>query len=194
MPEIQVPEIVQKLRKRFSIKGTGSISTLAPELVGVILVEDLRDQESEWNPCTAGGNRTPVAGELSHRGLWHPAGSGKIVILDRIRVRLATTGWYQLRRATVSLGNQQQGLTRDWRRHSAFAVCEETHNTSVGVVGDVYNSAGLAADPGSQDVALGITIIPGSGLSVVAGTANIGLTVQWFWRERDQRADDELIR
>lgn len=48
MPRIQTADITALIRERFQIKGAGSIDTLAPELVGVINV----DQLMPWRSMT----------------------------------------------------------------------------------------------------------------------------------------------
>lgn len=63
MPRIQVPRISQALRERFGIRGPGSIETLAPELVGVVLADDIRAKVEipvcGWVTATGAGGHRP---------------------------------------------------------------------------------------------------------------------------------------
>ena len=63
-PQIQDPELAERLRRKFAIVGSSSIDTIAPELVGVVVVDELlpvkeRFEQSATTNITADTNDIP---------------------------------------------------------------------------------------------------------------------------------------
>lgn len=68
MPEIQAPEVSQQFRRRFGIVGADGVASLSPELVGVVVVDDLRDDVGAAAPTFPGiasGTQAGVANEFT---------------------------------------------------------------------------------------------------------------------------------
>lgn len=53
MPQIQAPELAEALRRKFSIVGGSPIDTIAPELVGVVVVDVLLPRLLRLDGCTS---------------------------------------------------------------------------------------------------------------------------------------------
>ena len=116
MPQIQRPDLAEALRRKFDIVGPSSIDTIAPELVGVVIVDELipRQQRHEAAITTQATGDTGDIPEIELRNM----DPGRLLVIDeihlsananaRLRVRLVAPG------GTLS-GSQGQGTSRDLR-------------------------------------------------------------------------------
>jgi len=192
MPEIQVPEIVSKLRRRFQLKGHASISTLAPELVPVIVVEDVTDaMEDVWVPAMAHGIEGATVNEYSMHLLANPVGSSRIIIIDDIFVQSTAAVEVQLRGRTASnLTNVDGVVWRDTRKRG-FPTAVYSTGSNVAAVGDNlhFNNLQLLAGE-TMRVPLTYILDEGEGLLLRCVLVNTAFHAGYLWRERDKRADD----
>lgn len=92
MAIIQRPGIGERIRRAFGILQTGEFATISPELVPVVLAEDLTGPSiDEGYPRLAVGTRALAAsvGEFSEIYLVNPAGAQSDVLLEEIWARVA---------------------------------------------------------------------------------------------------------
>jgi len=194
MPEIQVPEIVQKLRERFQLKGHASISTLAPEIVPVVITEDLlREGASEWREAMWSMDIAAVAAEYSYALLLNPAGSGVYCMIDGIYARLSADGTVLLKKYVTNLANLSSGIWKDISK-SDYPTCKPSWLNQVGLIGDQLNWNGLYSratlQPNDWWQNPRVVLQPGNGLLVFPTSKNVGMGIGFSWRERASRVDD----
>lgn len=85
MPIIQRPDLVAKIRTAFDLGGPDAINTISPEVVPVVLLEDLVSRRDPSSSVLFAIGRTAATGANSNQvQLWNPVGSGIIVILKAI--------------------------------------------------------------------------------------------------------------
>lgn len=79
MPLIHAPDVSTRLRNRYGIVGEGTVDTLAPELVPIAIVDDLREaQQSEDLECWAGHELNPSAAENAEHAFINPTVPGDV--------------------------------------------------------------------------------------------------------------------
>lgn len=116
MPQIQRPDLAEALRRKFDIVGPSGIDTIAPELVGVIIVDELipRLQRHE---AAISAVATGDAGDIPEIELRN-MDPGRLLIIDEIS--LSASGNNRVRVRTLApggtlSGSQGQGTSRDFR-------------------------------------------------------------------------------
>ncbi len=116
MPQIQAPALAEALRRKFEIVGASSIDTIAPELVGVVIVDELTPR-LQRHEAAVSAVATGDAGDLPEIELRN-MDPGRLLVVDEIH--LAASGNVRLRvrllapAGTLS-GSQGQGTSRDFR-------------------------------------------------------------------------------
>ena len=150
MPQIQRPDLAEALRRKFDIVGPSSIDTIAPELVGVVVVDELipRLQRHEAVITTVATGDTGDIPEIELRNM----DPGRLLVIDeihlstssanaRLRVRLLAPG------GTLS-GSQGQGTSRDLRNpliQPGFTDIATNLNTTAGA-GTILYQAQIAVN------------------------------------------------
>jgi len=84
---IQRADIAARLVKALHLKERTPAPTLHPEIFGVIIVDDLREQPQQIDdrPCSGAAiNSTPTAGNLATVQLFNPAASNMLLLVDSI--------------------------------------------------------------------------------------------------------------
>ena len=95
MPQIQDPALSERLRRKFAITGSSTIDTIAPELVGVVLVDELLPNQQRFEAVLA-GQIVGDAGDIPEFGLINLSASAHLVI-DGILVSHSGVGVMRLR-------------------------------------------------------------------------------------------------
>ena len=95
MPQIQDPELSERLRRKFSIVGSSSIDTIAPELVGVVVVDELLPNQDRFEAVLA-TQTVGDTGDIPESGLINLSASQHLVI-DHIIVSHSGVGVMRLR-------------------------------------------------------------------------------------------------
>jgi len=121
---IQNPDIQRLLTRRLDIKQGAVAPTMAPELQGVIVVADLRDDPAQHQltrvPYHFGGGQVAVAAQVGYLELTNPAGSGVLVRIKRF-IASTTPGsdTFGFRWGFITSGNapNQQGQSSDLVGH-----------------------------------------------------------------------------
>ena len=195
MPEIQDPELSSKLRERFQVKGHGTISTLAPEIVPVVVVDDFSAQDlGTWSPAVAGDIRVAAGGtEMHHWSLTNPANSGMLLEVLSIQISAGFSGppwnvYFDIRTLTTL-------LTSHWRdrRLGGNPVGDLRWENPTGVIaGMIYRIDNLDIDNAPYEVLNHGPIIlpPGRNVAVSEQDANLTGSVVFTWRERQLRPED----
>ena len=95
MPQIQRPDLAEVLRRKFDIVGSSSIDTLSPELVGVIIVDEIIPRLDRAEGI---GSNSIVgdANDIAESGLEN-TDAERLLILDKITIGGSATAVYRVR-------------------------------------------------------------------------------------------------
>jgi len=100
VPQIQRPDLAEDLRRKFDIVGPSGIDTIAPELVGVIVVDDMRVDKQTF-PSAFSINVTGDAGDIAEVSLQNRE-RNKLLIPDLII--MSSTAGNRFRVRTLDVG------------------------------------------------------------------------------------------
>lgn len=89
MPEIQSPDPGRKLQERYNLIGTTPAPFLSPELVPVVLVDDLTEEDPGIRFAAVGFQIAAAAGTPNQVALRNPIGSN--VIIENILVSIGAS-------------------------------------------------------------------------------------------------------
>jgi len=188
VPIIQRPDLVAKVRKSFELTGPDAVSTISPELVPVVLVEDITERDPTYldKYCIEGAYKAAVAAQYTSSALWNPADSGIDLILDEMRVMGTGTDAYTIRfwnsdpGAVSGTGAANRGIGRSGtptarvRTNNAAAPLgatvgyERYQNTTI----VLFRKEGL------------VRLQPGEGFGFTNNTVNLPHFALYLWRER----------
>ena len=145
MPQIQRPDLAEALRRKFDIVGESTIDTIAPEIVGVVVVDELipRLQRHEAVVSTTATGDAGDIPEIELRNM----DPGRLLVVDevhlssssanaRLRVRNLAPG------GTLS-GSQGQATSRDFRNplvQPGFTDVATDLNTTAGAGNIMYQA------------------------------------------------------
>lgn len=189
MPDINAPDIGRRVRRRYSMKGDSGIATLSPELVGVVLLDDLTGPEDQdvaiIRPAIGETQQAAVGGEQGHCQLLNPADSGTFVQVEAVLVILATAGTIIIgEHATALTSNGTNKVFRD-QRVAGTPLAETRLQTNAGGLTD-QDFARLALPAANESILIPLDLFigAGQGLTIRAITVNVLLATTWFWTER----------
>lgn len=182
MPKHNRPEVSEALRKRYDTDVPATFETIAPELVPVIIAEDLQARESVERYAHGGQISSAVAGQYSHTGIYNPVGSGVLVYVDRVTVYLSASGLFWFRRdgglTTVSAQSQLQ----DRRLSPQLCAAQIRHETNAALQGaGIFRIRCLANTP--IVIQLHAVLDENDGFNVANATVNADIGAVWNWRE-----------
>lgn len=177
----------QRLDGTVSING-GTVNTVAEGLA----------QSMEGQVFAASGViEQAAAGCYPVIQLWNPAGSGRVMAVDALQVRLGNTDpatWVMVRDA-VQLPTPlvtTPAVNHDTTGPASATVCHERVNMAPAAADAQASGAALIRYRGvvnqesgtfERDFARPIIVRPGSGLTVVLRAITTGLSARWEWRE-----------
>ncbi len=202
MPRHQRPDITNRLRRQFGIVGSADFDTIAPEIVPVLPVEQRggapEDLALQGAVLAAGTNTiTATGGNVPHVLLFNPAGSGVILVTERIRLQgSGTNDQTHLRIVTGDLSGTVRG-TR--------AKIETRGNIQQAPVGRVLDLDAAATTSGvrvytfenpsalyPQEIDYPFILAPNIALVALHPLANGRLTASFQWREMRLNPSEEL--
>ncbi len=187
MPELQVAGPSQKLRRWGDLGPVFSFS-VPREIVPVVIVDDL-SSHTPPRPCAGFDTSAATVAQQSQMGLVNPAGSGVIVVLNRVTLRPGTNNDFisillnsafpgQL--GVGAAGFVDQRITG--RPASEIAIGAAVLSLTGLIVAQMRLP--LAAETSEWE--LGFTIGPGTGIFFQNSTLNSLLSVGMFWTETAQ--------
>lgn len=189
MNEIQVARYNAVLHKLLAMKEGAPAPLLAPEIFAMIALEVDRP---EW--AFLGNERLSqgayaaagAAAKYTMVGLWNPAGSDTLMIVDQITVLPASAAILYTNmstRAEVLTSWSQASALRDSRLHGLGSAGSLFYHQLAVVPGeqlDYWKVPSSASTTRSVEYVLS----PGYALFVYNTTANVGLSAALRWRER----------
>jgi hypothetical protein len=189
VPRIQDAEIGRALARKFGLKGAPDFSTLAPEIVPVVVVAKLAADVDIERPAMGFAAPAAVAGQYSNVQLYNPADSGIIATLEGFVAEASSDFVIQVTERNADNGSPVSTVVFRDSRVRGSPACVINANTNTGVIGNLkFSIAALARQPVQQ--LLGWTLEPGDGITVGCATVNLQMRTNLFWTERSVRAED----
>ncbi len=184
MPEIQSPDPGRKLQRRYNLIGSTPAPFLSPELVPVVLIDDLTEQAPGVLWATAGGQQGPSAGNNSYARLANPLNSG--VLLEEISLRATmdtSSNWTLEDGTSVFLAFS---LTPAWQdralpgRPVGRISRDATAYVAANQLAQGYHLANRTVEIDFPNM-----VLPeGQGINFIVQTVSVGLFFWYKWAER----------
>jgi len=99
-PQIQDPALAERLRRKFAIVGSGGIDTIAPELVGVVVVDQVMPAVERFE----GFKSTQVVGDtgdIPEIGIINES-TVDLLVIDQVIISVSAVGVVRLRLGEVA--------------------------------------------------------------------------------------------
>ena len=191
MTELQQNRNDQLLRRVGDLKGGGSkVSEVLSEVFPVFDIENMPAELlalAGWRTAWQSTERPVQATQNSASQLRNPAGSGLLVVVTQVAIRVDSATFIQMEVSDVLFGTPVAGLFRDARfgvpRNTA-ALVSSADNIPVGG-GLRYRFEPDAPSTRSITDENGLCVLtPGTAFNIGTITINRQMTVNYFWRER----------
>lgn len=187
MPTIQDPELNQAIRRRFELVGRDPINFLAPEIVPVVLIDDLSIAPTTgWRGAITGSSINRVAGEVAAFQVFNPVGSGKLVRWDRVVLSDPDgISYYHLGRYNVDLDAAlTQKFFRDTRSEGGPVAKVNATTDATPNLGNRIGIFRTQASSTNTFLDLDYILEPGEGLLIQLTDTNHILNCTAWWSER----------
>ncbi len=183
MPDIQSPDPGRKLQERYNLIGTTPAPFLSPELVPVVILDDLSESLPGTAFAFAGDNVAGVAAQFSQTSIENIAGSGILITEIRLYLTGVSAGVITAWQNGPTLGISQLGNWADrrnpgrpsarigWSASAAPATSEQLVSTNL-----LANTM-LFLDFTSQ------ILQSGDKVHVVSEILNSQINAWWTWGE-----------
>ena len=194
MPEIQNPEIVRNIEKRYGLKGYPGPGILSPEIVPVTLVDDLTDEFNvERHPYAGYATQLGAGGEYGTVQLYNQPSSGKIIEIDTVWVNVSTNqGYWRFRVSNgVSYAAASTQTCALDGRSSTLHNAQMRHESVAGQItaAHLIRQEGIA----TTLVAPPVILDEADSFIVQSNTAADTIFVSIVWRERPRTVEDANI-
>ncbi len=192
MADLQQTRYDKLVRRSANIVGTGAIVT--ETLQEVFPVFDLENIPAElmvlggWRLAMRGTDIGGVAAQDNASQLFNPAGSGKIITLERVDISAGGSIRVRFRLDTTALASSNGfGQFRDARAGDAItdAAVGNTRiqaNLSIAAISTLLMVASRVVT--LEDPKGLVVLMPGNGFTVGTVGVNTRLVVSYWWRER----------
>jgi hypothetical protein len=185
MPEIQSPDPARKLQKKYDLIGSSPAPFLSPELVPVVIVDDLSDESPGILFAISAGAFAGAVGVQFQSALVNPTGTGILVTDVRLYITRedATDQPYQVFRGGPALTTPLVEFWQDFRVVGAPSA-RVTMDTDAGAVTEMVATGGMLQDR-EQMVDLSRFALPdnGSKLHLLMVGTNNPARAYWTWGE-----------
>ena len=182
MPDLQSPDPGRKLQQKYNLIGSTPAPFLSPELVPVVLIDDLSDQEPGVLFASAGEIQVNVVGQQSQTSLSSKTGSNVILSDVVLRFSSENIGRWELSTGGPALST---GVTELWqdRRRPGSPAGVVTRGTDIGATsGPVAKGRILAAT--MHEILLPNWVLTETDkLHFLMVVVNNTITFQWMWSE-----------
>jgi hypothetical protein len=191
VPEIQNPEVVRNIEKRYGLKGYPGPGNISPEIVPVTLVDDITTSEDlDLHPFQ--GNLTAAAGgagTFASTQLWNPASSGKIVTLEKILVFSSSGGTFYFR---INLAGTLTTVSANKQARDSRSSTLPSANIRSEALGAVFTPTMTIVQGSGGTYELEWHVILDEDASVYCQTssANDAFVTTFFWTERPRTVED----
>ena len=183
MPEIQSPDPGRKLQERYNLVGSSPAPFLSPELVPVVLIDDLTEEEPGLRFASEAQFQSAVVGAQSQTSLVNRNGAN--VIIENIKFQFSTNtiGNWLIAGAGPALS---VGLTPEWldRRNAGNPSALVSKGTEVGVVTPDFARGGALASTMIVLDLEGLVLGNGQKAHFLLVGNNRSMEFYWRWTER----------
>jgi hypothetical protein len=193
--EILTGGLNQILARRLGVQtGGGAVApSIAPEIFAMLALEVDRP---EWKFLAgerlvgASSGASAMAVVNSYVALSNPAGSNVLAIVERIRVEMgagSTVAYIFMPNTSLSAGTPVNTTVLDGRWYGAATFVRGALQCSTSTTGGVpaFTSFYVQEASSVRDYDSPIVLPPGTGIGIVAVTANVAIPrVTFSWRER----------
>lgn len=191
MKLIQNPSLTTRLRQLVQTQGPLTLH-VSEGVQPVVLMDDLTQEVQQFREAAGTGQAPAAAGFVPEVCLANPAGSGILVLLDRVWI---ATGTAQNVDIGPHVGPTTAGLWKGWR-DQRLTIPTAAATQPVATVGAQSTQAAVpwgaryfrwycAATTEYEFGNLQMVLRPGTGVELSGVTANSNLTVDFDWRERE---------
>jgi len=197
MTELQQNRYDKLLRRVGGLIGAKSmVNDALGELFPTIDVESLNAELgllSGWRLGFGSTDQLASAGNTNHSQLFNPAGSGSLVVLERVDFRTPASAVVRYALATAGLTNFTANVAlRDTREGVTVAPLAQLRDVQqpggVALFGSIVLQAGVTFTIEDKN---GLFVLaPGTGLTFATTIQNINFTVNYLWRERVAEASE----
>ena len=188
---IQRADLPEKIRRAFGIREKGVGSTISPEIVPVVLVEDLTGPTIDTGyPRLVFGSVASgaSAGVYSESFIINPLGAQTDFVLNELWVKLTSSGILYLRTGVVGslnnmLGTQDLIWNQDLRTQARPGAYVDSRNEAATVVAERYISLYVVSSAFTV-LPTQHTLGPGDWISIYAASYNVGTDLLLWGYER----------
>ncbi len=185
MPEIQSPDPGRKLQERYNLIGSTPAPFLSPELVPVVLIDDLTEEGPGPRFCSAASALSPAAGKQAATALGLPNGAN--VLIENISVVFYTNG-------AASFEADLAGPTLTGSGATSLFQDRRLAGSPIAIVSD-GDDVGAVSGPIAKGQILGSTVVKvdlpnwkfsdtSQEIFLLISSINISCSYFWTWTER----------
>ncbi len=183
MPDIQDPGPGRKLQRRYRLIGTTPAPFLSPELVPVVLIDDLTEETPAIDFAIVGDLQAAVVAERSQTGLRNPAASNMTIEQVELRFVPASLSNYRLGVTGPALAVLSTPIWQDSGR-SGVPVGEVLTDTDAAGASGVLCDGSVLANTLVVIPLPNYVIQPGDQIRLSLETLNVTFRFWWTWGER----------
>ncbi len=185
MPDLQSPDPGRKLQEKYNLLGTTPAPFLSPELVPVVIIDDLSEQLPGAAFAIAAQDQPNAAGLQAQVALSLPIGAGVVITDIQLQLGQDAVGRLEIYQAGPTLPSAVTELWQDTRRSGAPQGVVTMGNTVGAVAEQVWATTTLTG--GFVDIDLGNYVLSGTNrrLHVLQIGTNKSLYFTWRWVERE---------
>lgn len=187
MPDIQTSDPGRKLQERYDLVGPPPSPFLSPELVPVVLVDDLTElsvlDRTFERPATVNESSPPVVAAVSVIAFDNPVDSGVLAIMEWGLFNGDSDYLLQVFLSATLAGILDNGSWRD-SRISGQPVCGVGPTSEAQTLRDFQISIDASEAEAFNILTLPFIVSPGFSLRFAGTVDNSAITAQLLWRER----------
>lgn len=184
MPDIQTPDPGRKLQARYRLIGTTPAPFLSPELVPVVILDDLTDALPGKAFAQAGDFQGGAVGVTTKTRLSNLAGSEFEITDIQLRFSLTVDSRWQLMQGPT-LSNPIVEIWQD-RRRSGSPQAVVTAGLDVGAVANEFLEGNVLAFTEVIIQLPNVVLAAGDRIDFGTIATDCGLSFGWEWAERLQ--------
>ncbi len=185
MPDIQDPGPGRKLQRRYRLIGTTPAPFLSPELVPVVIIDDLSEEEPTTSFAWSSQSVAGVAATQSQTRITNPVDSG--ILLENLRLQITVFSDSNIRVDETSTGSLASSASTLWadQRRAGIPVALVSRGVDVTVGGGPRIFEARVLGLTLIDIDLSQAVVPeGRMLHFRSLTVNQEVIFSWYWSER----------
>ncbi len=183
MPDIQDPGPARKLQRRYRLIGSTPAPFLSPELVPVVLIDDLSDEAPTSLFAIAADSQVNGVGLLSQSALTNPVGSRIIVENVEFQFETQASTLFGVFQGGPALSSAAVEFWQDQTRLGSPAA-RVTFGTDVGAVTEEIVRGGTLATTTNVIPLPNVKLGENDRLHVLLESTDRLLQFWWVWSER----------